>query len=125
MQRYIRFETKLKCSHVVGRAGVFRAAREFLRVRPQPEYVHEVLEESFDWFNENLKVPRLRPRHWRARFWFRSESNELLTRIWPLVNVMNEEGFYFHKIRTETPGRIIYSDQFQIAAIPKRYCRRR
>ena len=125
MQRYIRFETHVRCPDIAGRVGVFRAAHEFLRTKKYPEYVHQVVDESCDWFNDNLKVPRLRERHWRAVFWFHSDSNQLLARVWPLINVLNEQSIYVHKIRTETPGRIVYSDQFQIAAIPKRYCRQR
>jgi len=125
MQRYIRFETKLQCPHIVGSAGVFRAAHEYLKARKHPEYVHQIVEESFDWFNENLNVPRLKERHWRAVFWFYSEANELLTRMWPLVNALNEQSIYVHKLRTETPGQIVYSDRHQIAAIPNRFCHRR
>jgi hypothetical protein len=123
MDRYIRFQTNLRCPDVVGPAGIFRAAHEFLRTKKHAEYVHQIVQESFDWFNENLQVPRLRERHWRAVFWFRSESCELLTRAWPLVNLLTALDIHVHKIRTQTPGRIIYSDRFQIAAIDHRYCR--
>lgn len=110
MERYVRFQTNLKCPHIVGPAGVFRAAHEYLRRREHSEYVHQSAEATFSWFNENLKVPSLRERHWRAVFWFRSESSELLTRIWPFVILLNDIEVYVHKIRTESPGRIIYSD---------------
>jgi hypothetical protein len=80
------------------------------------------MEETCEWFNENLTVPRLKERHWRALFWFRTESSEMLTKVWPLVNLLNELDVYVHKLRTEIPGRIIYSDPHQVAAIPKRYC---
>ena len=125
MQRYIRFQTNLKCQRFPGSLGIFYAAHEFVRIKSHPDYVYQTLETSFDWFNENLIVPRLRERHWRAVFWFRSESYQFVTSIWPIVVLLNELGVHVHKVRSDTPGRIIYADAHQIAAIPGRYIPRR
>jgi hypothetical protein len=120
MRPFIRFQTDLRAPHNHCRLGLFYATCTLQQSHDLPDYAEELLEESLKWFNRNLTVPRLPSRKSRCVFWFRTDANELLRRVWPLVALMNEAGLYVHHRTTSRPGKIIYHDNHQIAAIPDR-----
>jgi hypothetical protein len=118
MHRFIRFQTELRSPHTGRRLGVFYASTALQERYELPEYTGELLEDSLRWFNYHLKVPRLASRRGRPIFWFRTEAEECLARIWNLVAIFNEEGLYVEHRTTLRPGHIVYRDEYQIAAIP-------
>ena len=120
MRPYIRFESELPLARNRARLGVFRAAGMLENKIELPDYTQELLRETFEWFNKNLKVPRHPSYRGRSVFWFRTDADELLERVWELVALLNHEGMFFHRRTTSRPGQITYSDRFQIAAIPEK-----
>jgi hypothetical protein len=120
MNAYVRFQTQLRCG-VTGRpAGLFVAAGRVEDSARVATSTRELLRENLTWFNRNLVVPSLGDCDWRCIFWFRSESQELIQRMWDLVAILREEGICVRKLWTTHPGRVVYSDQHQIGAIPTR-----
>ena len=119
MRPYIRFETDLKLARKRARLGVFRAAGILEDTFDLPDYTQDILCESLKWFNDNLKVPHLPSHRGRSVFWFRTDANELLDRLWSLIAILDQEGLFVQQRTTSRPGRIMYSDSFQIAAIPE------
>jgi hypothetical protein len=120
MRPYIRFESELPLARNRARLGLFRAAGILEDTFELPDYTQELLRESLDWFNKNLKVPRLSSYRGKSAFWFRTDADKLLERVWELVALLNHEGMFVHQRTTSRPGQITYSDRFQIAAIPER-----
>lgn len=120
MRPYIRFETELPLARNRARLGVFRAAGMLEDKIEMPDYTQELLRETLDWFNENLKVPPLSSYRGKSVFWFRTDADELLERVWELVALLKHEGMFVTPRTTSRPGQITYSDRFQIAAIPER-----
>ena len=100
--------------------GVFRAAGVVTSWPQVPDYAREWLAESLYWFNDNLVVPHLEAADRRAIFWFRSRATTVVRRVWELVNVLREENVFVRLFTTTQPGRIIYADGHQVAAIPGR-----
>jgi hypothetical protein len=123
MRLYIRFETDLRLARNRERLGLFQAATILEDTFELPDYSGDLLRESLDWFNKHLTVPRLPSDNGRCMFWFRTDADRLLARIWPLVALFNQEGLFVHRRTTSRPGKIMYSDPFQIAAIPERRLR--
>jgi hypothetical protein len=117
MKRFIRFQTDLCLPHNGNRMGLFRATVALEEQFELPDYAYEMLNELLDWFNINLAVPRLPTQFGHCIFWFRTDSTELLERIWPIVALMNQEGLYVHQRTTSRPGKIVYCDEHQIAAV--------
>ena len=74
--------------------------------------------EELDWFNANLPVPRVADV--RAVFWFRPDAGAPLTRIWSMVRIAEGTGLPVRIYRTRRPGTVVYSDPYQIAAVPWR-----
>jgi hypothetical protein len=85
-------------------------------------YESEWLEEIFEWFNEHLPCPpfsqRRRTGEWTedAVSWFRAEAGEPLRRIWDIVAILEEHGVPVRLVTTEKPGKILYSDEYQVVA---------
>lgn len=120
METYVRFETYLRAEWASRALGVFRAAGVVCDGPNLPAYARETLAESFDWFNTNLAVPRSETMDRRAIFWFRSSAVTCIRRVWEIVAVLREESIVVRLFRTTRPGRIIYADEHQVAAIPTR-----
>ncbi len=117
MENYIRFQTRLRERGTPEALGVFRAAG-VVRQWPQvPDYARKTLDESLDWFNDNLAVPRLDAADRHAIFWFRSRSATLVRHVWEVVTILREENVFVKLLTTARPGRIVYADIHQIAAI--------
>ena len=97
--------------------GIFRAAARVEMRSHLTVWSRELLRSSLDWFNDNLPVPRLDDPDWRALFWFRPQS-DVVREMWQLVAILREEEVAVGLRYTKMPGRIVYQDEFQIAAIP-------
>jgi hypothetical protein len=100
--------------------GIFQPA---YRVRDDwevPAHQREELRELLEWFDEHLPSPEcLRgTRNKFALSWFKSESKECISRVWSLVQILEENGVVINKIKTGRPGHVLYEDQWQIVAIP-------
>ncbi len=104
--------------------GIFLAASQ-VELRAQlPDWTREWLTESLRWFNDNLIVPQFDEHDRRAIFWFRPRS-VVVREIWHLVAILREEEVPVHLRFTRMPGRIVYHDDSQIAAVPYGHGRRR
>ena len=55
--------------------------------------------------------------------WFKTGSTEHISRIWEMVNILERNGIYVKKIRTDRPGYVIYEDEWQLCsrALPQRH----
>jgi hypothetical protein len=76
------------------------------------------LRRDLRWFGKRLPVPRKVPE--RAIFWLRLEAGVHFHRLWGLVRALRAGGAQPRLLRTDSPGAIVYQDEFQIAAIPER-----
>jgi len=123
MRRYVRFETALRCADTGRRLGIFRSAG---RVEDwcSPE-IRNQIGEVCQWFNDNLTRPASDAVHWRAQFWFRDDARSVIARIWKLLDLLKGEGVRTELVHSLRPGRIVYQDRHQIAAVPKRWRKRK
>jgi hypothetical protein len=120
MNAFIRFETCCRCGHSGRRLGVFHSAGRLANREDLSDWAADHLEESLTWFNQNLIVPRYRCVERRGVFWFRSDANQIVGRMWALVAILRNEGVFMEVRRTSNPGMIVYKDDQQVAAIPHR-----
>ena len=120
METYIRFQTQLRCEDTGRPAGIFVAAGRVECKHDLPDSTKALLCETLAWFNRNLKAPTNKELHWKCLFWFRSESQEVMSRMWELAYLLEDEGVLVRKLRTTQPGMIVYRDKHQVAAVPNR-----
>lgn len=103
--------------------GIFWAATQIELRRGLPDWARGWLNERLAWFNENLPAPTFDEPDARAIFWFNPKS-EAVREMWQLVAVLRAEDVPIRLRYTNTPGRIVYHDRHQIAAIPYGHGRR-
>ena len=118
MSTYLRFQSRLPCQRTQRPMGIFAAAGVVEELPELDVNIRDRLAESLTWFNRNLKVPPLSSNGWRCLFWFRSDARQFINRIWDLTTILNETGVYVKKLWTTDPGMIVYSDRYQIGAVP-------
>ncbi len=121
-REYIRFviDRKDEDSHV--EQGVFQATSQALERRTITGSDADEINELRMWFNENLDKPTSFGRD-KLRLgicWFRTGSAEHIARIWEMVRILERNGIYVKKIRTDRPGYKIYEDEWQLVAEPFR-----
>jgi hypothetical protein len=119
-REYIRF--------VIGRTdedshvgqGIFQAAAQALEWRTITGSDADELNELRAWFNENLEKPSSfgRANLHRGICWFRTEASEHISRMWEMVRILERNGIFVKKLRTDRPGYVVYEDEFQILAEP-------
>jgi hypothetical protein len=119
---YIRFVVghKDEDSHV--ERGIFQAAALALEWQHITSSDADELNELRAWFGENLEKPTSFGRD-KLRLgicWFKTGSADYISRIWEMVNILERNGIYVKKIRTDKPGYMIYEDKWQIVAEPFR-----
>ena len=118
MNTYVRFQTPLRCGETGRPLGIFHAAGRVEDLSDLPDVTRHWLRGALRWFNENLTLPRRNDGERRSIFWFRADSQPVIARVWELIAILQDEGISVYMQRTSKPGRIIYQDDHQIAAIP-------
>jgi hypothetical protein len=117
--KFIRFVTRLRDQETSKRLGIFWATGKLGDTAAWESWAEDRADSICHWFNENLKVPRLRAEHWRAVFWFHSAQREMVQRLWELAALLEEHGVFVDFLSTNDPGVVVYRDQHQLAAIPR------
>jgi hypothetical protein len=120
---FLRFVVGSESDNAFLLDGVFTVANNgLLDAGKLDRHEKVVLRSAFDWFNENVPVPpykeKLRHAEWStdAVSWFRDEAQEAILRLRDVVALLEEHGIRVRMFRTDDPGRIVYSDRYQIVA---------
>lgn len=119
---YVRFVVgqKDEDSHV--EQGIFQAAARALEWQTITGSDADELNKLRAWFSENLEKPTSfgRDKFRLGICWFKTGSTEHISRIWEMVRILERNGIYVKKIRTDKPGYVIYEDEWQLVAEPFR-----
>jgi hypothetical protein len=121
-REYIRFVIgrKDEDSHV--EQGIFQAAARAMEWRDITGADADELKELQTWFGRNLEKPTSFARN-KLRLgicWFKTGANEHISRIWEMVRILERNGIFVKKIKTDRPGYVIYEDDWQLVAEPFR-----
>lgn len=119
---YVRFVVGPDDENPFWLDGIFTIAARLRKEGELYGYESELLEATFDWFNEHLPCPpfqeKRRSGEWSrdAVSWFRPEAGEPLRRIWDIVALLREHGTPVRMVTSNKPGRIVYRDRYQVVA---------
>jgi hypothetical protein len=121
-REYIRFVIGQKDGDSHVEQGIFSAAAHALDCQNVTGHDAAHLNELRTWFNKNLQEPTAFGRgNLRLGIcWFKTASTEHISRIWEMVNILERNGIYVTKIKTNRPGYVIYEDEWQLVAEPFR-----
>lgn len=79
------------------------------------------LRERLAYFNKHLRVPSCLkdPANRRALSWF-CEGSKMIRRVWDVKALMEEYDTFIDVVSTRDPGIILYEDEHQVVAFPRR-----
>ena len=127
---FIRFAS-LRVDRYSGRElGVFSSARQLQRSGRLNEDEVCALDELLQVYEDKLEVPdcygdtSLRwQRKYAAICWFKTQSREFISQMWTVAKFLKSHGMPMRLLRTTLPGRVLYEDEHQVAAVPFRRAR--
>jgi len=119
---YVRFVIGRKDEDSQVEQGIFHAAGDALDHEIVTGCDADELYELRSWFNENLETPSAFGRGSLPLgvCWFKTGATEHISRIWAMVSILERNGVYVQKIKTDKPGYVVYEDEWQIVAEPFR-----
>lgn len=121
-REYIRFVVGRKDEDSQVEQGIFQAAAQALEWQniTGPDAVE--LQELRAWFSENLEKPTSfgRGRRSLGICWFKTDSADHIARMWEMARILERNGIYVKKIKTDKPGYVTYEDEWQLVAEPFR-----
>jgi hypothetical protein len=121
-QEYVRFVICRKDDQSRVEQGIFQAVALALEwgdiTGPDADELNEVRM----WFSENLERPTSfgRDALRRGICWFKTDAADHIARIWEMVQILERNGIYVKKIKTDRPGYVVYEDEWQLVAEPFR-----
>ncbi len=123
---YPRFVTPLIHERSRRAQGLFQTAYRLRDEGAFEEYEREWFEELNAWFCRELHAPKKCEfsqswpsyDHERAIFWFVDLAHEHIRQMRQLVVLLRHHGVVTRELRSDDPGRVVYEDDHQVAAIP-------
>ncbi|MEM0983412.1 MAG: hypothetical protein AAGI17_05640 [Planctomycetota bacterium] len=119
---YVRFVTPSQDPDSHAAIGLFTAVYDLRDSGELLDHEESIVEAELDWFRMHLTIPGVlceRGNH-RAICWFHPRARRPITKARTLAWILNEHGVAVRQLTTKTPGKLIYADGWQIAAIPWR-----
>lgn len=115
--KYVRIQGKNLARNTMFAKGVFSMCMEMIRQQKMEQEDAELYMEIDSWFAENLPWPPPCRNQEPVVCWFKTEnSEEMLKMIRPALWLLERYNVPYYLVYTNTPGEIVYEDQYQIAA---------
>lgn len=102
--------------------GVFQAALGLRDAGRLEVYEEEWLERDLAWLRMHLPSPDclLDPGNERAICWFRPDARRPIEKVRGIVALLDAHGVSVRMTTTADPGTILYEDDWQVVAKPRR-----
>jgi hypothetical protein len=113
---FVRFSTRNRHPGSGHRRGIFSAAYAVLRKDDTDAELASGVRAGLAWFEDHLAAPDLDEA--RAIFLFKSQARDCMKQIWSLIESLRDAGVWVEMQTVTKPGRIVYEDEHQVAAIP-------
>ena len=121
---YLRFVIEKNDEESGRKKGLFIAMDELIQDSTLYDYEIKMPEDIYEWFKKNLRVPRVQSaqsnkyRKPMAISWFKSSATDHIEKMRQYAQILIEHGVLVTQVTSERPGKIVYEDQYQVAAIP-------
>lgn len=99
-----------------GHVGLFQTSDLIEEDEALPPAARRALADAYRWFNDHFPMPPRQPPE--AVFWFRESAREPIARLRTIVECHRLAGRPIVMLATHAPGRIVYQDDVQVAAVP-------
>lgn len=120
---YIRFVVGSEKEDPKWLHGVITEARLLKDENKLYEYEIKIVDDVFEWFNQNLPCPSFESSNWpsNAISWFKEDAQEYISKLWELISILKEHDVPVRAIKSSDPGNKLYEDEFQIVAMGSKY----
>ena len=116
--KYVRIQGKELARNTMQGKGIFSMCWQLVQNDAMEEEDAELFKEIDSWFAEHLPWPPQCKRQEPVVCWFKTEnSEEMLKMIRPALWLLERYNHPYYLVYTNTPGEIVYEDQYQIAAL--------
>ena len=115
--KYVRIQGKELAKNTMYAKGIFSMCWQLVQNDVMEEEDADLFREIDSWFAENLPYPPPCVNQEPVVCWFKTEnSEEMLKMIRPALWLLDRYNHPYFLVYTNTPGEIVYEDQYQIAA---------
>ncbi len=115
--KYVRIQGKRLAKNTMHAKGVFSMCMEMIRNEVMEQEDADLYMEIDSWFAENLPWPPQCKNQEPVVCWFKTEnSDEMMKMIRPALWLLERYNVPYYLVYTNTPGEIVYEDQYQIVA---------
>lgn len=115
--KYVRIQGKEMARNTMYAKGVFSMCWKLIQDDIMDEEDADLYREIDDWFAENLPWPDPCKNQEPVVCWFKTENTEeMMKMIRPALWLLERYHHPYYLVYTNTPGEIVYEDQYQIAA---------
>ncbi len=115
--KYVRIQGAELARNTMYAKGVFSMCWQLIQNDEMIEEDADLYREIDDWFAEHLPWPPQCKNQEPVVCWFKTEnSDEMLKMIRPALWLLERYNHPYFLVYTNTPGEIVYEDQYQVAA---------
>ena len=115
--KYLRIQGRNLVSNTLTGKGIFGLFMDLIRNEVMDQEDTDLYMELDSWFAENLPWPEPCKRQESVICYFKTENtNEMLKWIKPALWLLDRYNIPYYLVYTNTPGEIVYEDQYQIVA---------
>lgn len=121
---YVRLVVYQKDENSGREMGLFMAMGELRENAILYEWEVALQEELYGWFKRNLKVPTVlssTSNHYNrpaAISWFKGSATDHIDKMRQYAQILEAHDVRVVQLTTERPGKVVYEDEHQIAAVP-------
>ena len=115
--KYLRIQGRNLVINTLTGKGIFGLCMELVRSKKMEQEDEELYMEIDSWFAENLPWPEACKNQESVVCYFKTENaGEMLKWIQPALWLLDRYNVPYYLVYTNTPGEIVYEDQYQVVA---------
>ena len=115
--KYVRIQGKELARNTMHAKGIFSMCWQLIQNDVMDEEDADLYREIDDWFAETLPWPPPCKNQEPVVCWFKTENaDEMMKMIRPALWLLERYNHPYYLVYTNTPGEIVYEDQYQVAA---------
>ena len=121
---YLRFVVPENDEESGREMGVFTAGGILNDNGKLYDYEIKLRKQILTWFTNNLEVPDVQASESNyyakptAISWFKSSAATHISKMREYIEILKAHDIHVKQLVTERPGKIVYEDEYQVAAIP-------
>ena len=114
--KYVRIEGRERASNTMHAAGIFGMCMRLIQQGVMDAEDEALFREIDSWFVEELPFPEPCMQHEKVICFFKTENADLMLKMLnPAMWLLERYHVPFYMVYTNTPGEIVYEDEYQIA----------